>query len=252
MDIVLIYILSSVAIISLVSLVGILFFVVRDSLFKKIIPWLVAFAAGSLLGASLFDLLPESFELLGSRTAGVYIVIGIILFLLFEQVLHWHHQHRENCSDCDNKKSVVGYSVLLGDSLHNFLDGILIASAFLVDMSLGVAVAVVVLIHEVPQELGDFAVLIHSGFSKRKALLWNLFSSLFAVLGGVLGYFYLQNVEGVLGYIIAIGAGGFLYIALVDLLAEFKHNKSVLMRTTQIVALLLGLIVLFIITNNKI
>ncbi len=250
MEITFIYVLGAVAITSLISLLGVLYFVFSKDVLTKLLPWLVAFAAGALLGTSFFDLIPESFAVLGER-ASIYIVIGIMVFLVFEQVLHWHHERYHQCADC-NTKAVVGYSVLLGDSLHNFLDGILIASAFLTSIPIGISVTIAVILHEIPQELGDFAVLIHSGFNRTKALLFNFISALAALVGGVLGYFFLQKIEHIIPYVVAIGAGGLLYIALVDLFAELKTHKSFLVRFGQVVVVILGLLVLWLVSRNYI
>ncbi|OGB74029.1 hypothetical protein A2V68_01520 [candidate division Kazan bacterium RBG_13_50_9] len=243
MDPILLYIIASVTVVSLISLLGVLYFILSPRWFDRALPWLVAFAAGALLGVSFFDLIPESFGYLDDK-APVYVVGGIVLFLLFEQVLHWHHEHRHDCEDCGSRKT-VGYTVLLGDGLHNFLDGILLASAFLTNVGLGLAATVAVVLHEIPQELGDFAVLVHSGFSRYRALLFNFLSALTAVVGGLLAYFFLQKAEGVVPYIIAIGAGGFLYIALVDLVAELKGHQSLSVRLGQLAALIIGLLILF-------
>lgn len=245
----LLYILVSVVIVSLISLLGVIYFVLSERALSKWLPWLVAFAAGALLGASFFDLIPESFEMIGDK-APIYIVGGILLFLFFEEIMHWHHSRHHDCEGCDNnKKKVVGYSILLGDGLHNFLDGVLIASAFMMDYQLGIATTIAVALHEIPQELGDFAVLVHSGFTKIQALFLNLASALLAVLGGVIAYFSFQSIENILPYIVAIGAGGLLYIALVDLVAGMKESKYSLVRVGQMFALLAGLVVLFLISR---
>lgn len=237
-------ILVATLVVSGVSLVGVLYLVIKEKFVNKILPYLVAFAAGSLLAASLFDLIPESFEILG-KNASVFVTVGILIFLLFEQILHWHHEQRHECGDCKGK--VIGYMVLLGDGLHNFLDGIIIASAFLISVPTGISATLAVFLHEIPQELGDFAVLIHSGFKKEKALLYNFLSALTAILGGIMGYFFLKGVSGVVPYVVAIGAGGFLYIALVDLFAELKATKDLSTRVGQMIALILGLLVLYVV-----
>lgn len=208
-------------------------------------PWLVAFAAGALLGVGLLDLIPEGITAIGN-IALYYTAGGIILFLLFEQVLHWHHEHHHNCDECGNKK-VIGYSVLVGDAFHNFLDGVIVASAFLVSIPVGIATTFAMLLHEIPQELGDFAVLIHSGFTKTRALWWNLLSALVAVIGGLVAYFALQSIQQVVPYIIAVGAGGFIYIALVDLFAELKTGKYLLARFGQVAVLILGIIAMLLV-----
>ena len=238
------YIISAVLIVSLISLIGVVFFWVNQKLVDKVVPWLVAFAAGTLLAAAWFDLIPESSEKL-SDLASVWVIVGILLFLLFEQVLHWHHEHRHDCDECTQRAKAVGYSVLLGDGLHNFLDGILIASAFMANIPVGVATTMAVLFHEIPQELGDFGVLLHSGFSRTKALYFNFISALTAVLGGLVAYFALNSIQNSIPYIVAIGAGGFLYIALADLFAELKGGKNIVLRFGQLIILIFGVLLIY-------
>ena len=230
------------ALVSAISLVGAVYLLWKQKLVEKWLPVMVGFATGALLAVSFFDLMPESFHLLGGR-APAYILGGLLMFLIFEQLLHWHHEHRNGCDDCRPKK-VTGYSILLIDGLHNFLDGVLIASAFLTSPALGVATTTAVIIHEIPQELGDYAVLIHSGFKPIKALGWNLISALTAFVGGLLTYFFLNSAEKLVPYFVAVGAGGLMYIALVDLLGEIRAHSRANERWTQIFALLVGLAVL--------
>lgn len=239
-------ILLATVVVSAVSLIGALYLVVKEKVVVKILPYLVAFAAGALLAASWFDLIPESYASL-HESAFVFVLVGILIFLLFEQILHWHHEQRHECKDCSKK--VVGYSVLVGDGLHNFLDGIIIASAFLVSIPVGITALVAIIFHEIPQELGDFAVLIHSGFKTKKALLYNFISALVAILGGLIGYFFLHYVINFVPYVVAIGAGGFLYIALVDLFAELKASKVLNVRIGQMLTLILGILVLYLAIN---
>ncbi len=239
------YIISAVLVVSLISLIGVVFFWVNQKLVDKIVPWLVAFAAGTLLSAAWFDLIPESLEQIGQR-ALVGVVVGILLFLLLEQVLHWHHEHRPDCGECGKKsKKVMGYSVLVGDGLHNFLDGVIIASAFMSGLSIGLATTAAVLFHEIPQELGDFGVLLHSGFSRTKALYFNFISALTAVMGGLVAYYALNSLEALVPYAVAVAAGGLLYIALTDLFAELKGGKELLLRLCQLIILIGGIVLIY-------
>lgn len=241
----LLYIIGSLVIISLVSLIGAAYFAVSEKNMNRLLPWLVAFAAGALLGVGLLDLVPEGIETLGTKSL-YYTVGGILLFLLFEQVLHWHHEHHHDCDECEKKenKKVMGYSVLVGDGFHNFLDGVLVASAFLISTPLGISTAIAIVLHEIPQELGDFAVLLHSGFKGGQALWFNLLSALVAVAGGIVAYLALKPIEPLIPYVVAIGAGGFIYIALVDLFAELKHGQSLSARVGQLAVLILGIAVM--------
>jgi len=238
------YIISAVLVVSLISLIGVVFFWENQKFVTKIVPWLVAFSAGTLLAAAWFDLIPESLAGLGENTF-IWVVAGILLFLLFEQVLHWHHEHRHDCAECGSGPKAVGYSVLLGDGLHNFLDGVLIASAFMASFPVGIATTMAVMFHEIPQELGDFGVLLHSGFSRTKALYFNFISALASVAGGLVAYFALSSVQNSIPYVVAIGAGGFLYIALTDLFAELKGGKNIMLRLGQMLVLICGMLLIY-------
>lgn len=238
------YIIGAVLIVSAISLISVVFFWFNQKTIDRIIPWLVAFAAGALLGATWFDLIPEALLKI-PETAFMWVVGGILLFLAFEQVLHWHHEHKHTCDECDHRPKAVGYSVLVGDGLHNFLDGVLIASAFMVDIRIGLVTTLAILFHEIPQELGDFGVLLHSGFSKTKAIYFNFLSALASIAGGLLTFFLYQSINSFVPYIVAIGAGGFLYIALADLFIELKGGKNLTLRFSQLVVLVGGMLLIY-------
>lgn len=233
------YILPSVIIISLASLIGIFFLGKNKKFFNKFIMILVAFASGAMLGTSFFDLIPESFENLGNFN---FVIIGLIIFFVLESLIHWHHSHRENCEKCFHP---VVYLNILGDGLHNFLDGIIIAASFLVNIPTGVAVSIAILLHEIPQEIGDFAVLVHGGLSKTKALLFNFLSATLAILGAIFGYLFLTTLENIIPYVIAIAAGSFIYIAVSDLFPELHKENNYLKIILQILFLVLGVIVIW-------
>jgi zinc and cadmium transporter len=216
-------IILSTLIISLISLGGI--FLVSKR-FHERLHYLIAFAAGALLAAAFFDLIPESlhgFEKLGFdvHEALLFVLVGVLLFFMVERFIHWHHCGKD---DCDERP--VGILMLTGDFLHNFLDGILIAGAYLLDFRVGVFTTIAIFAHEIPQEIGDFSVLLHAGYSKKKALLLNFYSALSAVVGGILGYFIFSTFEPVIPFIVAIAAGGFLYIALTDIVPALHHHEK--------------------------
>lgn len=182
---------------------------------------LVSFAAGSMIAVSFFDLLPEALERHGNIILIMeYLVIGFVAFLLMEKAFFYYHCHEENCN-----RHVSVKLVMVGDTVHNFLDGIAIAASFLASPTLGAATMLAIIIHEIPQEFGDIGVLLHAGFSKSKALAFNIFSGMSAILGGVLGFYYLSKFENFIPYILALTAGGFIYIAAADLLPEV-HEQS--------------------------
>lgn len=203
---------------------------------------LVSFAAGSMLAVSFFDLLPEAIGEHGNVMLMMeYLVLGFIIFLLIEKAFFYYHCHEENCDRHGSVKLVV-----IGDSVHNFLDGIAIAASFLVSPTLGMATTLAIIIHEVPQEIGDIGVLVHAGYSKTKALVFNLISGIFAILGGVIGFYYLNIFESFIPYVLALTAGGFIYIAAADLLPEVHAESDTRTKISiHSLAVILGILALW-------
>lgn len=203
---------------------------------------LVSFAAGSMIAVSFFDLLPEAIAEQGNVMLMMeYLVLGFVAFLLFEKALFFYHCHEENC---DRHRSVK--LIILGDSVHNFLDGVAIAASFLVSPTLGIATTLAIIIHEVPQEVGDIGVLVHAGYSKSKAFAFNLLSGVFAVLGGLVGFYYLNRFESFIPYILALTAGGFIYIADTDLLPEIHAESDTRTKiSVHSLAVILGILALW-------
>lgn len=207
--------------VSLVSFAGLFFLSSKQSVIKKIILSLVAFAAGSMLGAAFLHLIPEAAHEFDGETVFLYTLVGFILFLLVEKILHWRHCHRSG-GECQIHKNFATLN-LLGDGLHNFIDGLLIAASFSVSWGLGWVTTLAVLAHELPQEIGDFGVLLYSGLSRARALWLNFLSALTAVLGAVVGV-WLAGSYQLAGMLLPIAAGGFLYIAAVDLIPELRQD----------------------------
>lgn len=218
---VLLSIILATIIISLLSLIGIFTIFMRKQTLHGVINYLVAFSIGGLIAGAFFNLIPESETTLGSQMTFIFVSIGLLIFFLIEKVLHWRHCHDDNC-----KVHSFAYTSLVGDAIHNFLDGIVIAAAFLVDFKVGLATSLAIIIHEIPQELGDFGVLIRAGLTKQKALLFNLLTALTCVLGGVFGFIFLNKIESIVPYVIAITAGGFIYVAVSDLIPEIRNEMS--------------------------
>jgi zinc and cadmium transporter len=218
------YSLLSVFIVSLISLIGVFSLSIKKERLEHILLYLVSFSVGALFGEVFLHILPEIGEQATySARFGFYFLIGIILFFIIEKIVHWRHCHRAEHCDVHEIK-VVGYTSLVGDSFHNFLDGMIIASSFMVSTPLGIATTLAVIIHEIPQEIGDFGVLMYSGFTRAKALLFNLASALFAVLGAILALFLAGNIEGLSLVILAVAGGGFIYIAGSDLIPELHKD----------------------------
>lgn len=240
------YALFSVIIVSLISLIGVFAFSIKEDKLRKFLLFFVAFAAGTLLAASFLHMIPESIEHLETE-ALFYVLVGILFFFLIESFIHWHHCLKEECGVYPKKST--GILNLIGDAIHNFTDGVIIAAAYLVGIPIGVSATIAVLFHEIPQEIGDFAVLLHSGFSKKKALLFNFISALTAVLGMLTGFFFLQSFHEYLPYIVALGAGGFIYIALADLFPEIHKEREFKKLILQSLSVILGVLVMLVLMS---
>jgi zinc and cadmium transporter len=236
-----------------VGLAGI-FLMVPDAPRGRVLPHLVSFATGTLLGASLLALLPNAMELAGTGHAqgiGIALAAGIGAFFVLEKLVLWRHSHSEEYADHgshhhhhEHREHASAFLVLVGDSIHNALDGVLIAAAFLTDVKLGIVTSIAVMTHEIPQEIGDFAVLLHSGMSRARALALNLATSLSSMVGGVVAYFALGSAMDLLPYALAVAAACFLYVAVADLIPGLHRRVSPSESVAQVVLISLGLVVI--------
>lgn len=239
-----VYIIIASFITSLFSLVGVFFLSLSLTRLKKIIMFLVSLSAGALLGDAFLHLLPEILE--KSHQAGhehnefiwFGVLGGIVLFFILEKIIHWRHCHIPTSSEHIHP---VGKMNLIGDALHNLIDGMIIAGAFLLDVNLGIITTFAVITHEIPQEIGDFGVLIHAGYETKKALLFNFFSGLFSLLGALIAMVFSFYSESFIDFIIPITAGGFIYIASSDLIPELKKECSIKKTLGQLGGIFLGL-----------
>lgn len=205
---------------SAIALVGGVTTLLKPATLDRLLLPFVSLAAGTLLGGAFFHMIPEGTAALDPLTAAVWLVGGFTTFLALEQFLHWHQAHR---APTDARKPVT-YLILIGDAIHNLLGGLGIASTFLINPSAGVVAWIAAAAHEVPQELGDFGILVHGGFSRRRALLWNLVSALTFPVGAVLSYVASQRFD--VSGLVLFGAGNFIYIAASDLVPEIKSGRS--------------------------
>ncbi len=205
----------------LVALVGIFSLLIKDKILNKIVNGLVAFSAGALLSGALFHLLAESLDTLSAMKAFSYLLLGFIMFFVVERFLHWHHCHEGKCD-----VHPVSYLILFGDGIHNFIDGIIIAGSFIISIPFGIITTILIIAHEIPQELGNFGVLVYSGFGKVKALVYSLISQLTAIIGGIIGFLLSTSVEGIIPFILPFAAGGFIYIAASDLIPELHKEPN--------------------------
>ena len=231
------YSLGSAFIVSLISLIGILTLMVSVEKLERVIPLLISLAVGALFGDALVHLLPEAFEASTSAPlTSLYVIIGIMVFFLLERYLHWHHEHRALSL---NPVHPVAYINLVSDGVHNFLDGVIIGVAYLVSIPIGIATTVAVALHEIPQEQGDFAILVNAGFTPRRALAMNFMSAGLAFIGVVISMVVGPNVSDYTVFMVPLTAGGFIYIAGSDLIPELHretHASSSAAQFAMIVA----------------
>lgn len=239
MDI-LLWILGSTFLVSLISLVGVTTLSISDKLLNKILLLMVGFAAGALMGGTFLHLFPESLEVLDIETASIYLIFGFIVFFILERILRWRHCHVGVCDI-----HAFTYLNLIGDGIHNFIDGLIIAASFLVDINMGIITTIAVISHEVPQELGDFAVLVYGGFTKRKALLYNFISALTSIIGALTGYLLPSYIENSTQLLLPIAAGGFLYISGSDLIPELHKEISMRKSLLSFISFLIGILLMW-------
>ncbi len=218
----------------------------------SLIPHLVSFATGALLGAALLALLPHAVEGAGpgnTHRVGLALIVGILAFFVLEKLVLWRHCHDDPCeahAPHDHHRDKASATLILwGDGFHNLLDGVLIAAAFMTDTHLGIVTAIAVFAHEMPQEIGDLAILVNSGLSRGRAMVLNVIVSLTSVLGGVIAFFALGTALHLLPYALAVAAASFLYIAVADLIPGLHRRVDARTSVEQVVLILLGMAVIF-------
>jgi zinc and cadmium transporter len=239
----LVWILGSTLLVSLFSFAGVVTLSLNDKLLKRISLVLVALSAGALMGGAFLHMIPEA---VSGCAAGeldalfTYVIVGFVAFFVLEKVLFWRHCHDVNC-----EVHTFGYMNLVGDGVHNFIDGLVIAAAFASSPRLGIVTTIAIIFHEIPQEFGDFGVLLHSGFKKSRALLFNFLSGLTAMAGGVVGFFVSSNVEAFVPALLPIAAGGFIYISASDLIPEIRKVTDVKKSASTFVVFLFGILLMW-------
>ncbi|MEK9181557.1 MAG: ZIP family metal transporter [Patescibacteria group bacterium] len=240
------YSFTSVFAVSLISFIGVFALSLREEILRKYIFLFISVAVGALLGDALIHLIPEAFEISKNITlTSVLVIAGILFFFTLEKFLHWHH-HGEDKED--SHIHPVGQLVLFSDGIHNFMDGIIIATSFIVSVPVGLATTLAVILHEIPQEVGDFAVLLHSGYTKQRALWLNFLSALAAVLGAVVVFVLGEKTELSSVYFLPMAAGGFIYIAVADLIPELQKTKEIKYSILQILAVIAGVLAMVALT----
>jgi len=238
------YSIISVLIVSLISLIGVFTLSIKAKKLQTILIYLISFSAGALFGDAFLHLLPETLAKSASPiSVSFYILLGITIFFILEKVIHWQHCHGHMLEE--NHIHPFAYMNLLGNGLHNFLDGIIIAASYFISIPAGIATTVAVLLHEIPQEIGDFGILLHGGFSKAKALLVNFASALLAILGAVITLLIGNSVENLELILVPIAIGGFLYIAGSDLIPQLhKDSDKISKSLLQLIAFIVGILIM--------
>jgi len=247
------YTIGSVAVVSLISLIGILTLSLKERVLHSILFVLVSVAAGALFGDALIHLIPEAIENAENEAlVPIFVLAGILFFFILEKFLRWKHIHDVE-NECENeiheqilvpegnvKIKPLGHLVIVSDGIHNFIDGIIIAISYLVSIEVGIATTIAIILHEIPQEISDFGVLMHAGFKKMKAIFINFLSALSAIVGAVLALVVGTTIESFIPLVVAFAAGSFLYIAGSDLVPEIHKTSHPGRSLIQFLAILLG------------
>lgn len=233
------YSIVSVFLVSLVSLAGVFTLSIETKKLYKYLVFLVSFAAGTLMGDAFIHLIPEAYESgTDELLVSIYILSGIFTFFVLEKMIHWRHCHEE---PCDQHPHPFSYVILFGDTVHNFMDGLVIAASYLASVPLGIATTVAVLFHEIPQEIGDFGSLIYGGFSRKKALFFNFLTALSSVIGAIFVLSLDFKTELLTDFLIPFAAGGFIYIAGTDLIPEINKHNQIKKGIGQLLMFVLGI-----------
>ena len=239
------YSIASVVIVSFVSLAGIFAISLKEKVLKNCVFLTVSLAVGALLGDAFIHLIPEAFENINKPTlVSVMVIAGILVFFVIEKFLHWHHH-----SPSEERAGIIhssGQMILISDGVHNFIDGLIIGASYLVSIEVGIATTIAVILHEIPQEIGDFGVLINSGYTRARALWLNFLSAVMAVVGVIVALLVADTGKFLTIWLIPLSAGGFIYIALSDLIPELHKTKSVRQSVLQLAVIAIGVMAMLV------
>ncbi|MFH0873881.1 MAG: ZIP family metal transporter [Candidatus Komeilibacteria bacterium] len=243
--------LLATVIVSLISLIGVLTIRFKGKTMKRVVLFLVYMSVGALFGDTFIHLLPEAYANNPRSLTSLAIIGGLLLFFILEKILKWRHSHEVDEPHHPQHQNTPGiepyaYTVIAGDALHNFIDGLLIAASFLINPTTGIATTIAVVAHEIPQEFGDYAILLHTGMRRGQALLWNFLSALTAIIGSFIPFIFVGQQESFVALLIPITAGGFIYIAGSDLLPELKKQTRLRDTLAQVFAILSGVVIMLV------
>ena len=237
---VLIYIITTTFLVSLISFIGVFTLGLKEKLLEKLLLFLIALSAGALIGGAFLHLIPEAVNEFGSEDVFLFIIIGFVSFFFMEKLLFWRHCHNKRC-----EIHTFAYLNLLGDAIHNFVDGLVIALSFLFSIELGIATTIAIILHEIPQEIGDFGVLVYGGFKRVKALLMNFLCAIIAIFGGIFGFFLNDYIPNMSYFLLPFAAGGFIYIAASDLIPEIRKEMDLKKSLPIFIVFLIGIAIMF-------
>ena len=247
----LLYAILATVVASLPSLIGIFAISLKEAILDRILFVFLSLSAGSILGAAFLDLLPEAVEFLGEEQFSIvvfYITLGFLSFFLLERFIYWYHGHVHGYeSEVEEKMTVKKFAYLnvIGDGIHNLIDGMIIAASFFITIPVGLATTVAVIFHELPQEIGDFGVLVYGGFTRYKALLFNFLSALTAFVGVLISDYFSMHIENFVGFLMALAAGGFIYLAASELIPEIQKEENIGKSMIQFVLFILGIVLIW-------
>ena len=236
------YSLLSVILVSLVSLVGLFTFSMKDKTLQKLMIYFVSFSVGGLLGDAFLHLLPESIKINTELNLSLYILLGILISFVVEKFIQWRHCHIPTSKNHPHPFALMN---LVGDLVHNFIDGLIIGASYLASLQVGIATTIAVLLHEIPQEIGDFGVLIHGGFNKNKALFLNFVTALSAVAGTIISLIIASYVENITSFLLPFAIGCFIYITSSDLIPELHKETNPIKSLKQLIAILFGISIMY-------
>jgi zinc and cadmium transporter len=237
---VLISIIIATFLVSLISFIGVFTLGLKEKMLKKLILFLIALSAGALIGGAFLHLMPEVIKEFGGEEIFLFVIIGFSFFFFMEKLLCWRHCHDRKC-----EIHTFAYLNLLGDGIHNFVDGLIIAVSFLSSIELGITTTIAIALHEIPQEIGDFGVLVYGGFKRIKALLMNFLCAIIAIFGGIFGFFLNDYVPHLSYFLLPFGAGGFIYIAASDLIPEIRKERDLKKSLLVFIVFLIGIAIMF-------
>lgn len=236
-------ILVSVFIISIISLIGIFTIMLREKFLDRALPLLIGCATGTLLGVAFLDLIPEAQGEGSNPDIYTYVLLGIVTFFILERFIFWHHCHDGKCD-----VHTFSYLNLIGDGIHNFIDGMIVTAAYLTSVSLGMVTTIAIITHEIPQEIGDFSILVYGGIERFRALFYNFLSAVTAFFGAIIAFFFSSYIENSIVFLLAFASGSFIYIATSDLMPELQKEMDLKRSLAQLASFITGILLIWVLT----